>query len=116
MSLRLQLALNHKNRRLEMQCFWNLGRKALYLLLLSPLITFIIFAIVPSTGSEWASGYNKLFAAIASQIIFMVIAYVMGWLGVIYSDHYKKSAYFVVLFISAAIVISLITWVNIYIL
>jgi len=57
-----------------------------------------------------------MFAAIVAQIIFMVISYAMGWYGIFYSDSYKKSAYFVVFFISLVIVISLITWLNIYIL
>ena len=99
-----------------MKSLWNLGRKSLILLLLSPLLSIVVFAITPSTGSEWASGYNKLLAAVSVQILLLISAYIMGWFGVFYANRYKKSAYFVVSFVSVTLLVSFIIYLNVYVL
>jgi len=99
-----------------MKSLWNLGRKSLILLLLSPLFSIVVFAVTPNTGSEWASGYNKLLAAISVQMLLLLCAYIMGWLGIFYADQLKKCAYVVVAFISVAIVVATIVYLNVYVL
>jgi len=99
-----------------MKRLWNLGRKSLILLLLSPLLSIVVFAVTPSTGSEWASGYNKLLAAISVQILLLLCAYIMAWLGIFYADRFKKFAYVVVAFISVAIIMASIVYLNVYVL
>ena len=99
-----------------MKSLWNLGRKSLILLLLSPLLSIVVFAVTPSTGSEWASGYNKLLAAVAVQILLLLCAYIMAWLGVFYATQYKTYAYVVVSFISVVITVASIIYLNVYVL
>jgi len=80
------------------------------------LFSIVVFAVTPSTGSEWASGYNKLLAAISVQMLLLLCAYIMGWLGIFYADQFKKCAYVVVAFISVAIVVATIVYLNVYVL
>lgn len=73
-----------------------MARIALLVLVASPLASILIFYIVPSTGSEWASGYNRVAAAIYSLAGFLVVSFIMGVLSLLYSGKYKKTSYFVV--------------------
>lgn len=54
---------------MQLEGIWNSGLSSIILLLSSPILSFLVFILTPSKGSEWASDYNKLAICFVAQLI-----------------------------------------------
>jgi hypothetical protein len=81
----------------------KLGCISLLVLLGSPFVSALVFFGIPSAGSEWTSGYNKILPTFFTLFFCLIASLIMSGISLYISDDYRKSAYLTVI-VSAVLV------------